>query len=188
MFSTGAVGAKCANRQMQRDCYRRIILLCRQARDVVPPLEAKVSSSLTPYLPKVLVLGEDGVVGRALELLLRSVDCDVGFFHASASDGLETLDGVGLVLLCPGLSDKYREPLLALAEGAPAATTTEVPVLELADTRVDTPKGAGGGSRHFLSWPCRAETLKRRINAILLAEVESGGGGDHATRRSDEKG
>ncbi len=141
-----------------------------------------MSPSLTPYLPKVLVLGEDRVVGRALELLLRSVDYDVGFFHASFADELVGLDGVGLVLLCPGLSHKYREPLLALVEGAPTAAT-EVPVLEL----TDTPKGARAGSRHFLPWPCRAETLKRRIDAILLAEVESGGDDDHATRRFDEK-
>jgi hypothetical protein len=135
-------------------------------------------------LPRVLVLGEDGVVGWALELLLRSVNYDVGFFHVSSANELEKLDGVGLVLLCPGLSDKCREPLLALVEGAPTEDTTEVPVLEL----TDTPKGARGGSRHFLPWPCRAETLKRRIDAILLAEVESGGDDDHPTRRSDEKG
>ncbi len=136
-------------------------------------------------MPRVLVLGEDRVVGHALELLLRSVDYDVGFFHASFADELEKLDRVGLVLLCPGMSDKHREPLLALIEGAPTAKTTEVPVLEL----TDTPKDARGGSRHFLlPWPCRAETLKRLIDAILLAEVESGGDDDHATRRFDEKG
>ena len=143
-----------------------------------------MSSSLTPYLPRVLVLGEDGVVGRALELLLRSADYDVGFFHASSSDELITLDGVGLVLLCPGLDNKYREPLLALAERVPTAMATEVPILEL----TDTPKGARADSRHFLPWPCRAETLKRRMNTILLGEVESGGDANHATRRSDEKG
>ena len=129
-----------------------------------------MASSLTPSVARVLVLGEDGVVGRALELLLRSADYDVRFLEASSLDELKTLEGVGLVLLCPGFSAKRRETLLTLIESTPV--TVEIPILELAEN----PEGVRVGSRHLLPWPCRAEDLKRQINAVLLSESGAGRG------------
>jgi hypothetical protein len=127
-------------------------------------VEARVASSLTPALSRVLVLGADGVVGRALELLLRSADSDVRFLDASYLDELTTLKGVGLVLLCPGFSAARRATLLTLIESTPV--TQEIPILEL----VENPEHVRAGSRRLLPWPCRAEDLKRQINAALLSK------------------
>jgi hypothetical protein len=113
-------------------------------------------------LGSVVVLGGDEVVGQTLELLLRSADYDVRFLTASSFNGLERLDGVGLVLIYPGLSAGHRETLLALVEDVPVA----IPILE----PVRNPERVRTRSRHLLSWTCRAEELKRQINAILLAE------------------
>ncbi len=112
----------------------------------------------------MLVLGGDRVVGQALELLLRSEDYyDVRFLHAASFNTLRTLDGVGLVLLCPGLNAEHRGTLLTLRESTPAMA--EIPILELTENL----KSIRGRSTHLLPWPCRAEDLKRRINAVLLA-------------------
>ncbi len=135
-------------------------------------VEARVDTSLAPALSRLLVLGEDWVVGRALELLLQSADYDVRFLDSSSFDELTTLEGVGLVLLCPGFSAERRATLLAIIEGTPV--TREIPILELAEN----PERALAGPRRLLPWPCRAEDLKRQINAVLLGEsgAERGGG------------
>ena len=119
-----------------------------------------------PASSGVVVLGGDVVVGRALELLLRSVDRNVRFLTMSSLDEPKTFDGIGLVLLCPGLSAERRETLLALVGGTPAKV--EIPVLEL----VENSEGARAGSKYLLPWPCRAEDLKQRINSILVAGFE----------------
>ena len=114
----------------------------------------------------VLVLGTDVVVGRALELLLRSADYTVRFVPTSSLDEPKPFDGVGLVLLCPGLSTEHRETLLALVRSTPAKA--EIPILEL----VDKPEVERAGSRYLLPWPSRAEDLKQRISAIIVAGSE----------------
>jgi hypothetical protein len=143
--------------------FSALYILRSRSRDILQTFEARVSSSLTPSSTRVLVLGGDGVVGQALELLLRSEDYDVRFLHASSFNKLRTLDGVGLVLLCPGLNAEHRDTFRTLAGSA--QVTVEIPVLKLGEN----PKDVRAESRYFLPWPCRAEDLKRRINAVLLA-------------------
>ena len=123
-------------------------------------------SGLTPSIARVLVLCEDGVVGRALELLLRTADYDVRFLDASSLEELETLDGIRLVLICPGFSTEHRTTLLTLIESTPVAA--EISILEL----VENSDSVRAGTTYLLPWPCRADDLKGQINAVLLTNPE----------------
>ena len=114
------------------------------------------------------VCGEP-VVGRALVLLLRGARYDSRFVSVSTSGEVASLGGVRLLLLAPtpGLSPERREALLAALGEATAVAG--IPILEL----VPPPKRARARQAQ-MSWPCSAEQLERRIEAILLARPYEG--------------
>ena len=145
-----------------------------------------VASDRSPAPAAVLVLGGDAVVGRALELLLRSADCDIRFLAEPSRVEPGLLDGFGLLLLAPGLSAGCREALLALVGVAPVAA--RIPVLELNSSAEGAPEVVGAGPL-LVPWPCQPEDLQRRIKAALLAGSEAGGdGGDkQSPARSKER-
>ncbi len=120
-----------------------------------------------PAPASVLVLGGDAFVGRALELLLRSAECDVTFMSEPPWDEPGLLDGFGLILLAPGLSARCREALQALVGATPVAA--KIPVLELVSNAQESSQGGAG---HLVPWPCQTEDLQRRIKAALLAGSE----------------
>lgn len=116
----------------------------------------------------VAVVSANAVVGRALELLLRSTQFSVRLLTGSSLDKPGSLDGVQLVLLGPGLGSERRQTLMGLISSGPSEA--RIPVLEL----VDSVRAAQQvEDRHFVSWPCRAEDLKREIMATLLARSEA---------------
>ncbi len=126
-----------------------------------------MAPELVPAAPQVVILGGGLLVGRALELLLRSADCNVRFLgepslHVSELGGPGPLDGVRLLILAPGVSAGCREDVLALIGARTAEARIEV--LELVDDRQEVLVGA----REVLPWPCRTEDLKRRVMAALL--------------------
>ena len=114
----------------------------------------------------VAVVSGNVIVGRALELLLRSTRFSVRLLVGACLDKPGCLDEVQLLLLAPGLDPGRRESLLGLIDSEPSAA--KIPVLELADSA----QAAQVGDENFISWPCRAEDLKREIKASLLAGSE----------------
>lgn len=129
----------------------------------------------TPTAVVAIVCG-NAIVGRALELLLRSTRFSVRLLNGSYLDKPGCLDGVQLLLLAPGLDPERREALLKLIDNGPSAA--RIPVLEL----VDSARAAQVGDGNFISWPCRAEELKREIKTALLARSESSQDGHKAGR------
>ena len=131
-----------------------------------------MAPEVLPASAGVVILGGDTLVGRALELLLRSADCNVRFLgepslsgpslDESELGGPGPLDGVRLLILAPGASAGCREDALALIGARTAEARIEV--LELGDDR----QGALVGAWEVLPWPCRTEDLKRRVMAALL--------------------
>jgi hypothetical protein len=124
----------------------------------------------------IAILGEDHVVGRALELLLQGAGYGARFVtEASFDDKPDLLDGVGLLLFTAGLSTEQREAYATCVESTPSAAG--VPILEL----ISSSDGEQGGKRDLIPWPCRMEELKRRIEAALLSgsrrEVKEASGG-----------
>lgn len=133
-------------------------------------------------VPTVVVFGRDTIVGQTLELLLWSADFNVRFVAEFSPDEPDLLDGVQLLLLAPGLSTERHEALSALIDSRPSAAM--IPILQL----VHDDREARDGMEHLaVPWPCRAEELKRRIEAALLAGSRAGQAGG---RRLDtrEKG
>lgn len=116
--------------------------------------------------PTILVLGGDAVVGQALELLLWNADWNVKFLTEPSLEESELLDGIGLLLLAPGLSTERRKALLTLVGSTLAMV--RIPILELVDDP-ESSQGAQVESGHLVPWPCRPEDLKRHIDAALLA-------------------
>ncbi len=130
-----------------------------------------------PTSPRVLILGGDALVGRALDVTLRDAGYDSQFLNGSFFDApIKLLDGARLVILAPRLACKRRESLLSTMSNTPAAS--EVTVMELA-TSVDE---ACNGQTYRVMWPCPIKDLMREIEAALLSGpqglgIEQAGGG-----------
>jgi len=151
-----------------------------------------MASELIPASAEVLIIGGGALVGRALELLLRSADCRVRFMDEASlgnlgpgKSGLEEpgleepgleepelaeagqLDGVRLLILAPGASAKCRKAVRALLDSR--TVEAKLPVLELlTDGRVPE----SGEGRFFLHWPCRTEELRRYLKVALRDRFE----------------
>jgi hypothetical protein len=108
----------------------------------------------------VAILGENPVVGNALESLLRSADYAARFFPEYLPDSTEPFEGAGVALILPGSSAKRNEALIAGIRSHPA--TVDLQVIEL----ITTPNGERNGHTR-LPWPCGLEQLKRSIRAAL---------------------
>jgi hypothetical protein len=108
----------------------------------------------------VAILGENPVVGNALESLLRSADYAARFFPEYLPDSAEPFKGARVALILPASSTKRNEALIAGIRSHPA--TAELPVIELITTPSDEPYG-----HTRLPWPCGLEELKQSIEAAL---------------------
>ena len=108
----------------------------------------------------VAILGENPVVGNALESLLRSTDFAARFFPEYLPNSAEPFEGARVALILPALSSKRNEALIASIRSHPA--TVDLPVIEL----ITAPNG--GSHEHIrLPWPCGLEELQRSIEAAL---------------------
>ena len=141
-----------------------------------------MAPAILPASAEVVILGGGVLVGRALELLLGSADCNVRFLDEPSPSASEMLDGVRLLILAPGASAGCREDALALIGARTAEARIEV--LELVDDRQETLVGA----REVLPWPCRTEELKRRVMAALLdgPGASQDGSGSQSPQRARE--
>jgi len=107
----------------------------------------------------IAILGDDPVIGRALESLLASADYVARFFSEYPEGEAEPLEGARVALVLPASSSKRREALLHLI--STTASTTDLPVLELTTTPNEN------GQTIAVPWPCSIENLRRSIDETL---------------------
>jgi hypothetical protein len=122
---------------------------------------ARVPTSL------VAIVGEDAIVGKALELVLGSADFSARFLSEPSLEEPGWLDGIKLLLLAPRLDSERRKALLEFIDSRPSGS--RIPVLEL----IDSAQAAQVGDGYFVPWPCRAEELKQRVTDALLGRSEA---------------
>ncbi|MBI4492019.1 MAG: hypothetical protein HY690_04430 [Chloroflexi bacterium] len=110
----------------------------------------------------VAILGDDPVVGQALEILLQGAGHDVRFLPGAALDWPgELMANAQLVLLAPGLSLERREALLGRVRRMSGRQS--VPCLELTSVAAGAPSS---GCRE-VRWPCQVVTLLRAVDAAV---------------------
>lgn len=141
--------------------------------------EARVASEDTDASVRLLIFDGDPVVGRALELLLRTAGYDAVYLARDRSARPEAIGGAQLLLLAPGWDGESRRDAAVLA-GAPGAEN--LPVLEMGAP----PEGVPVRSDRYVPWPCRTEELKRRIAAALAARPEQDAVAGDRKRRHDQ--
>lgn len=133
-------------------------------------LEARVVSersdkNLVPAT--VLICNGDPIVGRALELLLRTADYTVKYVADDCLQRPGTLEGVRLVLLGAGWGAQSRAAVVQAASNAPDRAS--ISILELGEPFDGSEIEPGRN----VPWPCRTEDLTRRIEAIVFAEPQA---------------
>jgi hypothetical protein len=106
----------------------------------------------------VAILGEDSVVGNALESLLRFADYGARFFPGYPA---EPLEGARVALILPISSTRRGEALITRIKSHPA--TANIRVIEL----VVTPSSGERNGHIRLPWPSSLEELKLSIEAAL---------------------
>jgi hypothetical protein len=120
----------------------------------------------------VAILGDDPIVNRCLQLLLKGVGYEPLLSRGSNERASEVeLDGVDIVLLGPALGDDRREAFLRSMKSSPA--TACIPVLTLSTVLREAFTEDVG----LVPWPCNIEDLERRIESALRG---AGGGGPYA--------
>jgi hypothetical protein len=127
-------------------------------------------------VPVAIAISGDPVVGRALVLLLRGYYYDARFLPVSSLGEPGSLRGIQLLLITPmpELSTGRRQ---ALSESLASQTrATKMPILKLvASAKEARGKEARAGPERLVSWPCRTEELKRRIEDALHVEYGPAG-------------
>jgi hypothetical protein len=114
---------------------------------------------------KVVVVGEDAVTGRALEVMLQGAGYPARFLSdVTADEPGELLADFQLLVVAPDMSTDRRKSLLSIMRDL--AMPTNIPILELLP--VDREELIQGGGA--LLWPCSTEELKRAIDSALLAK------------------
>jgi hypothetical protein len=104
----------------------------------------------------VAIVGEDPIVGQALEALLHTAGYGTRFVTYPVIDySRNILADIHIVLLMPRSSNTSRK-------GSTAATTN-IPILEL----VSEPHEVQPLRGRQVRWPCRLEQLRREIGAAL---------------------
>lgn len=112
----------------------------------------------------VMVFDGDPIVGRALEVLLRTVGYDTRYVAHDLVGGSEAFEGVRVVLLGPRWSARSRQ---TVAHAFGDSTAAKPLILEFGSP----PEGVALKPERYLPWPCRTDELKRRLNAAFLTEV-----------------
>ncbi len=144
--------------------------------------KAKVASEGTGRMAApatVVIFDGDPIVGRALKLLLRTADYSVKYVARDPLERLGTLEGVRVLLLGPGWDIQSREAVVEAVGDAP--DPSRISVLELGFP----PEGAGLEPERYVPWPCRAEDLKRWVDAALLDESKATDGAERRGLRRD---
>lgn len=113
-----------------------------------------MASDHMPAQTATVALLEDAVVGQALELLLRSTNCNPEFLAETVPEG--SLDGAQISLLGLSLGTQRREDLSGLIENIPVAVRT--PILR----PVGNPRETQEWVRASLAPALLGENLKRR--------------------------
>ncbi len=110
----------------------------------------------------IAILGDNAVVGRALEILLRGVGYEVRLLgEPEAYKPEKLLEGVDVLLLGPGLGADRREDYLRAIAGTPE--TAAITILAFSPG----PEGTIAEEDRLVPWPCRIEDLAREIEAAL---------------------
>lgn len=113
----------------------------------------------------VIIIGGDAVVGHALELLLRSGECDARFIsESSLTADTEAIEKAELLLIAPGLSSIRNEDVMSMLRAREA--TRDLPVLELTSSDTDSRLGI---KHSVVPWPCPTEELQWQIRKVLLS-------------------
>lgn len=113
----------------------------------------------------VIIFDGDPIVGRALEMLLRTAGYVARYVFDGPSEALGSLEGVRVVLLGPGWDAESHEALIKALGGAPGLSS--MTILQLGDPS----DGARVEPGRHVPWPCRAEDLTRRIDDALLTKT-----------------
>ena len=108
----------------------------------------------------VAILGENPVVGKALESLLLSSNLGARFFFEYPSGSAERLGGARVALVLPASSTERGQALMRRIRSCSA--TEGIPIIEL----ITTPDEERNGYTR-LPWPCSLQELKRSIEAAL---------------------
>jgi hypothetical protein len=108
----------------------------------------------------VAILGENPVVGKALESLLLSSNLGARFFFDYPTGTAEPLGGARVALVLPASSTERGEALMKRIRSSPA--TANLPIIEL----ITTPGEERNGHTR-LPWPCSLQELERSIEAAL---------------------
>jgi hypothetical protein len=116
---------------------------------------------------RMVIFEGDPLVGRALELLLRSCGYGVRYANRSSLEELGMLREIRLWLLGPGWDYASREIAAEMAGSAPAESKGSI--LEIGLPR----DGSSIRAECYVPWPCRTEDLKQRIDAALLGEPKT---------------
>ena len=121
---------------------------------------------------KIVILGGDPIIGRALEFLLGTPNLSARFLNKSSLEKLKALDGIRVVILAPGWSVESRKTALSLVGTEAPAARSRISVLEIGTP----PRGIQVDPERYVPWPCRTKDLKERVEALLVAEPEPTGG------------
>jgi hypothetical protein len=113
----------------------------------------------------IAILGENPVVGKALETLLLSSDLGARFFIDYPAGSAERLDGARVALILPTSSTVRGKALMERIKSSPA--TADLQIIEL----ITTPNEERNGHIRLL-WPCSLQELKGSIEAALLKNPE----------------
>jgi hypothetical protein len=125
------------------------------------PTDRRRSMKPNDFVPTtVAILGENRVVGRALESLLQSADLGARFFPEYPTDPTGRLGGAGIALLLPASSAKRSTDLVTRIRSHPA--TAKLPIIELI-----TALGTEQNGHTLVLWPCTVQELKQHIEAVL---------------------
>jgi CheY-like chemotaxis protein len=108
----------------------------------------------------IAILGDNPVIGKALESLLASADYVARFFSEYPEGDAEALGGARVALILPDSSSRRQEALKAQIKNTPS--TMNLPVIELTTTPNDSGQGI------LVPWPSTLEDLQRSIDETLL--------------------
>ncbi len=120
-----------------------------------------------------LAIWGDPVVAQALALLLRSSGYDTRSLTGPSLNKPKAVEAVKLLLLTPTPNlggSEHRKAFLASLSGVPEMSKT--PVLELITHFGESREGEALDDLWYtVSWPCRTEILKQRIEAALAEDI-----------------
>lgn len=120
-------------------------------------MRKKISPQIT-----VAIVGEDPLIGQALESLLQAAGYGTRFVTYPVTDeSCNVVADAHVVLLMPGLRNISRKGCLISKVSTAAATN--IPILEL----ISEPDESPSLRTRPVRWPCRLQQLRQEIDATL---------------------